>query len=524
MLCGGKWRLYLVIFIVAVLCSGVIPLYYDQIIPTSSAQPIEQINELQQALTSETIQKSNIQEVSNNISAVSTEPTTSLPVAPVLAPTKKPAIVSSGPLPLPQDFNYGNDQNSIEEIQIDNSSYLQAAINALGPNGGEVTLNSDVTLFSKDVQIKSNTILSGINLNIIMHLDSKRLNIPKDVVNVTIKNMIFEASELGDRSAFVVNEGAQDVVLEDLVVQNDYSNKSAIVTFGNNTQIQNVTFNNIPNAHPVQISASHAILENCRSKDESTQALVTVGGGITDVHINGNTAQNRPLFDGGYTIVSSSDIWITNNRLLNFPNRTYGILVMGGTLEPMRAPFDRVFVVGNFIKSGIAAYNAIAIYGMSSNVLVANNTVDQTLSGHNAIGVASGVNVTVTQNTVFGCIEGGEGGIEVESNPVHNRFTGISENVNITQNFIYGSQWGIYVRIMVPDHINWADNPLPSRNIRITGNTVTTCTVGINLLNCDNIVVRDNSLIKNTFSLWVDKSKVSNYTIIGNVGCIDSWS
>jgi parallel beta-helix repeat protein len=521
MLSGGKWGLSFTILIVAALCLGVIPLYCNQIIPTSSAQPIEQNNDIRQILTNETTQVSNIQEVSNNIIFVSPQPTASLPVAP---PTVKPATVSYGPPPVPQDYNYESDQNPIEEIQINNSNDLQAAINALGPNGGEVTLQSDVTLFSKDVQVKSNIVLSGANPNIIMHLDTKSLNIPKDAVNVTIKNMIIDASNLGDRSAFVVNKGAQNVTIEDLVVQDDYSDNNAIVTLGNNTRIQNITFNNVPNAHPVQISGSHAILENCVSSDNSIQALVTVSGGITDVHINGNIAQNRPLFDGGYTNVSSSDIWITNNRLINFPNRTYGILVMGGTAEPLKAPFDRVFVLDNFIKSGIAAYNAIAIYGLSSNVLVANNTVDQTLSGHNAIGVASGVNVTVTQNTVFGCIEGGEGGIEVESNPVHNRFTGISENVNITQNFVYGSQWGIYVRIMVPDHINWADNPLPSRNIRITGNTVTTCTAGINLLNGDNIVVRDNTLIENTFSLLIDKSKVTNYTIIGNVGCIDSWS
>jgi parallel beta-helix repeat protein len=190
---------------------------------------------------------------------------------------------------------------------------------------------------------------------------------------------------------------------------------------------------------------------------------------------------------------------------------------MGGTPEPFKAPFDRVFVLGNNVTAGTGAYNAISIYGLASNVIVANNTVDQSLSGHNAIAVASGVNVTVTQNTVFGVIEGAEGGIEVESNPVHNRFTGISENVNVTNNVVFGSQWGIYVRIMVPDHINWNENPLKSRNILIEGNTISNCTIGINLLYGDGVIVKDNTLLDNTISFAVDKINVLNYTISGSM-------
>ena len=96
----------------------------------------------------------------------------------------------------------------------------------------------------------------------------------------------------------------------------------------------------------------------------------------------------------------------------------------------------------NKIVSGVLTYNAIAIYGLSRNVLVANNTVDQQLSRHNAIGISSGVNVTVTQNTVYGCTENTEGGIEVESNPVHNRLIGLSENVTVTKNLVFNSTWG----------------------------------------------------------------------------------
>ena len=402
-------------------------------------------------------------------------------------------------------------------IPNDDSKKIQAAINALGPSGGEITLQSDANILTADVQITSNIIFSGVNPNITLHLESKRLNVAKNAVNVTIRNLIMDASNLGDRNAFVVYAGAKNVSIQNVTIQNDLAKNNALLTQGNQVEIHNLTFINVPNSHPVQIAGSHTYVKNCYSNEQSAYALVTVAGGITDVHIEENVAENRPLFDGGYTTATSTDIWIQNNTLNNFPKQTYGILVMGGTAE-LKAPFDKVFIIGNTVKAGAAAYNAIAIYGLSSNIIVANNTVNQTLSAHNAIGVASGVNVTVTQNTVFGCIEGAEGGIEVESNPIHNRFTGISENVNVTNNIVYGSQWGIYVRIMVPNHTNWEGNPLKSKNILIEGNTISNCTIGINLLYGDGIIVRDNNIINNTRPFEVNQSNVLNYTISGNLG------
>lgn len=401
-------------------------------------------------------------------------------------------------------------------ILLNESEEIQTAINALGPAGGEITLLSDANISSANLLITSNIILSGVNPNITLHLDSKSLNVAQNATNVIIKDLIIDASNLGNRSVITVSAGAQNVSIQNIIIQNDTSEKDAILTLGNYVQLQNLTFFNVTNSRPVQISGSHSNVKNCRSSDQSIFALVAVTGGITDIHVEGNLAENRPLFDGGYTLASSSDIWIQNNILNNFPNRTYGILVMGGTPEPFKAPFDKVFVLSNNVSAGAGAYNAISIYGLSSNVLVANNTVDQSLSGHNAIAVASGINVTVTQNTVFGCIEGAEGGIEVESNPVHNRFVGISENVNVTNNVVFGSQWGIYVRIMVPDHINWAGNPLKSKNILIEGNTISNCTIGINLLYGDGIVVKDNTLIDNTVSFAVEEIEVLNYTINGS--------
>jgi len=400
---------------------------------------------------------------------------------------------------------------------LDETRAIQNAINAFGPSGGEITLPSDATISSEDLSITSNIVLSGVNPTITLYLQSKCLNVEKNAFNVTIKNLTIDASYLGNRSALNVFAGAQNVSIQNVIIQNDISEKDAVISSGNYVKIQNLTFSNVTNSHPIQINGSHSIVENCRSIDQSTFHLVRVMGGITDIHIDGNLAENRPLFDGGITLSPSSDIWIQNNNLINFPNRTYGIYVNGGTLEPFKAPFDNVFVTGNYVTAAAGAYNAIAIYGLSSNVLVANNTVDQTLSGHNAIAAASGVNVTITQNTVFGCIEGEEGGIEVESNPMHNRFTGISENVNVTNNIVFNSQWGIYVRIMVPDHVNWDGSPLKSKNVLIEGNTVSSCTIGINLLYGDGIIVRDNLLIDNTISLAVDKSNVLNYNIYSNV-------
>ena len=114
--------------------------------------------------------------------------------------------------------------------------------------------------------------------------------------------------------------------LQNIIIQNDISEKDAVLTSGNYVKIQNLTFSNVTNSHPIQINGSHSIVENCRSSDQSTFHLVRVMGGITDIHIDGNLAENRPLFDGGITLTPSSDIWIQNNILINFPNRTYGIL------------------------------------------------------------------------------------------------------------------------------------------------------------------------------------------------------
>ena len=410
--------------------------------------------------------------------------------------------------------NYINNQDT--PTLSDTSNEIQSLINALGPGGGEIIFESDAFFSETDLTITSNIILSGVNPRITLHLENKCLKIAKNAANITIKDLLIDASDLGEQNALLVNDGAKNISIQNIGILNNPSNKSSILILGNYVYIEKVSFKNVFNGYPIQVAGSHVYITNCNSKDLTPRALVTIAGGITDVHIERNILVNRPLVNAGYTMVSSSNIWILNNEVDHFPAQTYGILVMGGTNEPRAVPFENVTIKGNFLLAGVKAFNGIAIYGLSKNVLVENNTLEMYLSGHNGIGIASGVNVTVNENIVYGSVENSEGGIEIESNPIHNRLIGISENVTITRNIVSNSYWGVYVRIMLPDHVNWAGNPLKSKNILIEGNVINDCLVGVNLLHGENIIVRDNYL-NNTQPIKIDQTNVLNYTIIGNM-------
>jgi parallel beta-helix repeat protein len=435
---------------------------------------------------------------------------------PVYSPTQSNIATNISP-PTSYSSNEILASPSPSPTPIENSRELQKAINALGKTGGEIVLQSDQYLSEIDISVTSNVVLSGVDSNVTLHLMSKRLNVAVNATNVVIKNLTIDASYLGDRNVLAIYAGSKNVTLTDIEVQNHFSNKSAIISLGSNVTLSNLAFINVSEAYPMQIAGSYSNVRNCSSNDQATYALVTMGGAISDVTIEHCVANNRPLFNGGYTRVSSSNLWIVNNTIVGFPKWTYGILIQGGAGDPIQAPFDNVYILDNKVKAGFLAYNAIAIYGLSSNVLVANNTVDQHLSGHNAIGVSSGVNVTVTQNTVFGATENSEGGIEVESNPVHNRLIGISENVTVTKNLVFNCTWGIYVRVMAPNHENWAGATLLSKNILIEGNMVYNCSVGVNLLQGENIIVRDNNISSNIKPFKVDPLNVYNYSENGNL-------
>jgi parallel beta-helix repeat protein len=286
---------------------------------------------------------------------------------------------------------------------------------------------------------------------------------------------------------------------------------------GSNVTLRNVNFVNVPNAYPIYVASSHTLIEGCSSTDASVKALVFIDGGISDVHVNSNLVMNRPLvYAWRYTPFLTRDVWVENNTLINFPNPTYGIIFLA-TAGPQKGLYENVKIIGNKISAGPLAFNAIAIYGFTTNVVVENNIVDQSLSFHNGIGISSGINVTVNGNVIFGCVKAEEGGIEVESNPVHNRNTGFSENVNVTNNIVYNSNWGIYVRVYVTDHPYWNGTLLLSKNILIENNTVTNCYIGINLLHGENITVRNNHISAKTTPFSVDKLNVLNYTVTDNV-------
>jgi parallel beta-helix repeat protein len=516
----GKWKLPIIFLTLVIVAGSILPILsiYDNstTLAIISENNLEYSSETDLQLNQESLNSTN----TNSSKSAQPTPIPMSTITPTSTPTLQRIVTPESP-----SINYSSNEvyanPSPTPMPINNSRDLKAAIDALRKTGGEIVLQSDVFLSDNDVNVPSNIILSGVDPNVTLHLISYRLNIAINASNVVIKNLTINASDLGDRNLFAIYSGATNVTLTDITFQNHFSNKTALISLGSNVTLSNLVFINITTAYPIQVAGSYSIIKKCSSSDPSTYGLITMGGGISNVIIEQCVAENRPLFNGGYTPVSSSDLWIINNTLINFPKWTYGILIEGGAGNSTQAPYNRVYVLDNKIVSGVLTYNAIAIYGLSSNVLVANNTVDQQLSRHNAIGISSGVNVTVTQNTVYGCTENNEGGIEVESNPVHNRLIGISENVTVTKNLVYNSTWGIYVRIMAPNHENWASNPLPSKNILIEGNMVYNCPVGINLLHGENIVVKNNVIDNNTLPFAVNKSSVLNYRLSGNIGCID---
>jgi parallel beta-helix repeat protein len=381
-----------------------------------------------------------------------------------------------------------------------NGMSLQNNYNTAGITAGKLPVESD-------------TITSSNN---ILYLNSTELNVES---NTTIRNLIIDATNLVERNAVLIQSGVENVLVENVTIINDFAVIPALLSRGSNVTLRNINFVNVSNAYPIHVASSHTLVEGCFSKDASIKALIFIDGGINDVHINNNLAVNRPLvYAWIYTLYPSHDIWVENNTLLNFPNPTYGIIFLGTTGVPQQGLFSNITIIGNKIQAGALAFNAIAIYGFTRNVLVENNIVDQSLSYHNAIGISSGINVVVNRNTVFGSVEAGEGGIEVESNPVHNRNTGFSENVNVTNNIVYNSNWGIYVRVYATDHPNWNGTLLKSKNVLIENNTVSNCVIGINLLYGEDIIVRNNNISANTIPFLVDNLKVLNYTVTDNVG------
>jgi hypothetical protein len=416
--------------------------------------------------------------VNNTISTATPSPVSKNSSFPELPEIKNDDVKSNG-------LNYYS--SHIEQPTVNSSvmlteTYLLKAISALGATGGQIVLENNLVIEDQDVLIPSNVAITGADPGITIFLEGKTLRVAANATNVTLKDLTIDFYGLENRYGLVYGENATNVQLKNIDFYN-YDGPGCLLVMGN----------------------------------QVVWALIAVGGGVSNISITNNSAINRPLLNANYGTLPTTNLSIENN-VVYFPNGTYGLLVMGGLGDSIQAPHENVTVKGNFVTAGRGAFNAIAIYGLTRNALVINNTVDMSQSGHNAIGISSGVNVTVVGNVVFGCTELTEGGIEVESNPVHNRRVGFSENVTVTGNTVYNCDWGIYVRVMCPDHPNWNGTILISKNIVIENNSVSSCHVGVNLLYGINLIVRNNDLVSNIVPFSVDVANVYNFTVTGNLG------
>jgi hypothetical protein len=417
------------------------------------------------------------------------------------------------------DVNYNSSpikQPTVKSNEILNETSLLKSIKEIETSGGQLVLNNNLIIEDQDVVIPSNVAITGANPGITIFLDGKTIQVAANATNVTLKDLTIDFHSLEGRDSMAYGDNTTNVQLKTIDFYN-YPGPGCLLVMGNQVELRNLSFTNVTDRFPIQIFGSNVSVSNCSSNDNSQWALVAVGGGNSNISITNNSGINRPLLNANYATLPTTNLSIENN-VDYFPNGTYGLLVMGGLGDSIQAPYDNITVRGNFVTAGPGAWNAIAIYGLTSNALVVNNTVDMSLSGHNGIGISSGVNVTVVGNVVFGCTELTEGGIEVESNPVHNRFLGFSENVTVTGNTVYNCDWGIYVRVMCPDHPNWKGTILLSKDIVIENNSVSSCHVGVNLLFGINLIVRNNDIASNTVAFAVDVANVSNYTVTGNLG------
>lgn len=417
-------------------------------------------------------------------------------------------------------YNPVVEQPSVEPKVTLNESFLLSSIKALGINGGQIVLENDLTILGQDIFIPSNITLAGVNPEITIFLVGKHLGVAQNSINVAVKDLTIDSTALGERYVFVIRENAMNIQLDNVRFRNYNctANSGVLFVMGKHISLNSLTFTNVANM-PILISGSNVSVRNCYSNDNSRLPLITVVGGLSDITLVGNTALNRPLLSANYGN-TSRNILIENNTVL-FPNGTYGLIIDGGMSDFIQAPHENVTVRGNFVTASPGAWNAIAIYGLTKNAIVTNNTIDMSLSGHNGIGISSGVNVTVSGNIVYGSTELTEGGIEVESNPEHNRRVGFSENITVTGNTVYNSTWGIYVRVMLPNHPNWNGTVLLSKNIVIESNNIFDTKIGVNLLQGESITVKNNNIASNTIPFFIDRARVSNYTVIGNLGFSD---
>jgi hypothetical protein len=190
-----KWKLLTVVSIVGVLWIGIMPSYFSKntLIFFNRLSITDDIK--QEIPNNENITTYDTYNISN---IGSPKPYTPTP-RPTPKPTPTPTLTSRmiyNQEQVTYTNNYLNTPTPTPASTLtpsDNSEEIQSAINALGPAGGDIILQSDATISSADVQVTSNIVFSGANPNITLHLDSKRSNVARNAVNVTIKSLVIDA-------------------------------------------------------------------------------------------------------------------------------------------------------------------------------------------------------------------------------------------------------------------------------------------------------------------------------------------
>jgi hypothetical protein len=197
-------------------------------------------------------------------------------------------------------------------------------------------------------------------------------------------------------------------------------------------------------------------------------------------------------------------IRIYNNEIYQQFARTYGIVVRKYT--------EHIWIENNFISTespALDAYNAIALYGGSRYFHVNNNSVIVSGTAHTSIAISTSSYGEVVGNVVEGAPNGGEGGIEVEWKDGHDSVLNgeTSHHVIVANNVVYGADWCIYTR-----REDVAGDP--PHNVIITGNNVSNCNVGINLIDGEDITVYGNHYENNVTDFLYDTDVIFSDTEI----------
>jgi hypothetical protein len=370
-------------------------------------------------------------------------------------------------------------------------------------------------LTAADLQMESKITLSGQGAATVVHLDAYRISILAGRTQITIENLTIDATNLGARNGIPITAGSSSIVYRDLTIKNQ-PDVTAFLSTADCTDItfDGLVFENV--SAPIYMArTSDARVINCRATGDGTLPFIETYS-CERVIIQGNTSRGKPLLTGGIgTGISTHGVIVSNNVVEGYHDN-YAIILNGNT----GAVFGRAIVTGNIVVAAATTdpYNAIAIYGVDDFV-VANNTADQTLSGHNAIAISNAKRGVVVGNVVRGCTEATEGGIEIEANPVHAGGPSHSEQILVTGNHVYDCTYGIYTRTMLPDHAGWGGSPQVPHDVQISDNYVFDSSVGIALITGDKVVAKNNYLDTNTANLSVDPA-VTNATVIANTGYV----